>query len=189
MSVLPGNSSDAVPPSNPDWGEALIAHESWLRKVILARTGEIQAVEDVFQRVALAAVEQASPLTDPAKVAPWLHRLAVIHSARYRRTLGRERRAMRNLTENRAQLDNGRTGNVLVWLVARERHDQTRRALGRLDGADFEILMLKYGEKWSCRQIAERLGITEKAVDSRLTRARVRLRHELLTSGIEGKEQ
>jgi RNA polymerase sigma-70 factor (ECF subfamily) len=181
-------SSDAVTPSRPDWGAALVAHESWLRTVILARTGEIQAVEDVFQRVALAAVEQAAPLIDPAKVAPWLHRLAVIHSARYRRTMGRERRAMRSFNENRAHLSNGCAGDVLGWLVARERHDQTRLALARLEGADVEVLMLKYGEKWSCRQIAERLGISEKAVDSRLTRARVRLRHELLASGIEGSE-
>jgi RNA polymerase sigma-70 factor (ECF subfamily) len=180
---------DAVPPSRPDWGAALVAHEGWLRKVILARTGEVQAVEEVFQRVALAAVEQAAPLIDSAKIAPWLHRLAVIHSARYRRTMGRERRAMRSINERPAHLNNGHAGDVLGWVVARERRDQTRLALARLDGADVEMLMLKYGERWSYRQIAERLGITEKAVDSRLTRARDRLRHELLASGIGGNEQ
>jgi RNA polymerase sigma-70 factor (ECF subfamily) len=188
MGVLPGTSSIAVSSSPPDWGAALVAHEGWLRKVILARTGEVQAVEEVFQRVALAAIEQAAPLIDSAKVAPWLHRLAVIHAARYRRTMGRERRAMRCFTERRAYLNNGHADDVLGWLVARERCHQTQRALARLNGADVEMLMLKYGERWSCRQIAERLGITEKAVDSRLTRARERLRHELLASGIEGKE-
>jgi RNA polymerase sigma factor (sigma-70 family) len=49
--------------------------------------------------------------------------------------------------------------------------------------------MFKYGERWSYRQIAERLGITEKAVDARLTRARARLRSELIASGIRGEEQ
>ena len=43
--------------------------------------------------------------------------------------------------------------------------------------------MLKYGEQWSYRLIAERLGISEKAVDSRLMRARDRMRHELLELG------
>jgi RNA polymerase sigma-70 factor (ECF subfamily) len=177
----------ALPPT--DWGSALAAHEGWLRKVILARTGEVQAVDEVFQRVALAAVEQAAPLADPAKVAPWLHRLAVIQSARYRRTLGRERRAMRSFTERQIDLGNGFAGDVLAWLVARERHDQTQQALTRLEGADVEILMLKYGERWSYRQIAGRLGITEKGVETRLTRARARLRHELIASGIKGEEQ
>jgi RNA polymerase sigma-70 factor (ECF subfamily) len=176
---------DADPPSGPDWGLALAAHEGWLRKVILARTGEVQAVEEVFQRVALAAVEQAAPLADPAKIVPWLHRLAVVQSARYRRSQGRERRALRGFTEKQVHLGNGDAGDVLGWLVARERHDQTQQALTRLEGADVEILMLKYGERWSYRQIAERLGITERAVDARLVRARARLRQELIVSGID----
>jgi RNA polymerase sigma-70 factor (ECF subfamily) len=171
-----------------DWEGALVAHEGWLRKVILARTGEAQAVDEVFQRVALAAVEQAAPLADAAKVAPWLHRLAVIQSARYRRQLGRERRALRVFSKERVNLANGHASDILAWLVAAERHDQTRAALSRLRGADVEVLMLKYGERWSYRQIAERLGLTERGVDARLTRARERLRHELIASGINESE-
>ncbi len=171
-----------------DWGRALAAHEGWLRKVILARTGEAQAVDEVYQRVALAAVAQAAPLTDPQKVAPWLHRLAVIQSARYRRSLGRERRALQGFAERRIHLENGHAHGALNWLVARERVDQTQQALARLAGPDAEVLMFKYGERWSYRQIAERLGITERAVDARLARARARLRQELLDSGIKGEE-
>jgi RNA polymerase sigma-70 factor (ECF subfamily) len=48
--------------------------------------------------------------------------------------------------------------------------------------------MLKYGERWSYREIAERLGITEKAADARLMRARDRLRRELFTLGITGED-
>ena len=60
------------------------------------------------------------------------------------------------------------------------------RRCGALSGADAEILLLKYGERWSYREIAERLGITEKAVDARLLRAEARLRHELAELGIDG---
>jgi len=172
-----------------DWGSALALHEGWLRKVILARTGELQAVDEVLQRVALAAVEQAAPLADAAKMAPWLHRLAVIQAARYRRKLGRERRALRSFTEQRMQRGNGHAGDVLKWLLDRERHDQTQEALSRLAGREVEVLLLKYTERWSYRQIAERLGITEKAVDARLTRARSRLRCELIALGMNEDEQ
>jgi len=188
MTAQPRSQADGEPPAT-DWGSALAAHEGWLRKVILARTGEVQAVDEVFQRVALAAVEQAAPLADPAKAAPWLHRLAVIHAARYRRKLGRERRALHGFAENQVHLGNGHADGVLGWLIARERDDETRCALTRMSGADVEILMFKYGERWSYRQIADRLGITEKAVDARLTRARARLRSELIASGIRGEEQ
>jgi RNA polymerase sigma-70 factor (ECF subfamily) len=64
----------------------------------------------------------------------------------------------------------------------------TRQALLSLEGRDAEILLLKYGERWSYRQIVERLGITDKAVDCRLLRARERLRNELSRLGIEGED-
>jgi RNA polymerase sigma-70 factor (ECF subfamily) len=156
--------------------------------VILARTGEPQAVEEVFQRVALAAVEQKAPLADPEKVAPWLHRLAVVQSARYRRKLGRERRAIKHVADTQICLGNGYADDALAWLVRKERDEQTRAAVARLAGADVEILLLKYGERWTYRQISERLGITEKAVDARLARARQRLREQLIALGIDSNE-
>src|SRR4029077_12617094 len=45
MAAQPRSQADAQAPAI-DWGSALAAHEGWLRKVILARTGEIQAVDE-----------------------------------------------------------------------------------------------------------------------------------------------
>ena len=171
-----------------DWGACLAAHEPWLRKVIYARTGERQGVDEVFQQVALAAVEQRAPLADASKAPAWLHRLAVVCSARYRRKLGRGRRAMAAVAGHRRHESNGHAPDLLTWLAGQERQEKTRQALTRLAGRDAEVLLLKYGERWSYRQIAERLGITEKAVDTRLVRARERLRQELIRSGIDGSE-
>ena len=138
-----------------------------------------------FERVVLAAFEQRSRLADPDKLAPWLHRIAVIQACRYRRKLGRERRALNRLVERKLSLENGYADDVLSLLLNKERDEQVRRATLRLPGGDAEILLLKYGERWSYRQIAERLGITEKAVDARLLRARARLRQELIDLGID----
>lgn len=181
---LPRPVPEGADPIGPDWAVLLAAHEGWLRKVILVRTGEAQAVDEVFQRVALAAVEQAAPLADEARAGPWLHRLAVIQSARYRRKLGRERKALRTISGHAPHLGNGYAQSALGWLLDRERHERTQRALARVPAGDAEVLMLKYGERWSYRQIAARLGITEKAVDARLMRARGRLRRELEELGI-----
>jgi RNA polymerase sigma-70 factor (ECF subfamily) len=163
----------------------MLAHEGWLRKVILARTGEAQAVDEVFQRVALAALENHGRLSDPAKLAPWLHRIAVIQSCRYRRKLGRERRAVAGLAERRYSLENGYADDVIALLLAKERRQQVRQAMSRLPGRDAEVLLLKYGEHWSYRQIAQHLGISEKAIDARLLRARTRLRQELTEMGLD----
>jgi RNA polymerase sigma-70 factor (ECF subfamily) len=170
--------------SGADWAAWLVAHQGWLRKVILARTGDPQAVDEVFQRVALAAVENHNRLADPAKLAPWLHRIAVVQSCRHRRKLGRERRAMGRLIEHKSSLENGYADDVVALLLKSERRERVRRAMSKLAGRDAEILMLKYGELWSYRRIAGHLGITEKAVDARLLRARARLRHELIDLGL-----
>ena len=74
-----------------DWGATLAEHERWLRRVVAARVGEPQAVDEVMQNVALAAVAQRSPLLNPARAAVWLYRLAVRHVLIYRRKTGRQR--------------------------------------------------------------------------------------------------
>lgn len=163
-----------------DWQAVLKEHDRWLRTVIYARLGEYQAVEEVLQEVALAAVRQKAPIADPAKVAPWLYRLAVTQSLMYRRRMGRRRK----LTERYAaryqptEADR-RQPDPLGWLLADERRQLIRDALARLPQRDAEILLLKYTEDWSYREIAQRVGASESAVETRLHRARQRLRREL----------
>ena len=72
-----------------DWQSELALHERWLRTIVRARVRESDAVDDVMQEVALAAIEQKSPVNDPTKVAPWLYRVAVMQSLLYRRSRGR----------------------------------------------------------------------------------------------------
>ena len=74
-----------------DWGATLAEHDRWLRRVVASRLGESQAVDEVMQDVALAAVAQRSPLHNPARVAVWLYRLAVRQVLIYRRKTGRQR--------------------------------------------------------------------------------------------------
>ncbi|HEY2826609.1 MAG TPA: sigma-70 family RNA polymerase sigma factor, partial [Pirellulales bacterium] len=65
-----------------------------------------------------------------------------------------------------------------------ERQVLVRQALARLQSRDAEILMLKYTEDWNYRQLAERLGISHSAVETRLHRARARLRIELIALNV-----
>ena len=168
------------------WERCLAGHEAWLRRVIEVWTEEPQAVEEVWLQVALAAVEQRWPLVDPTKVGPWLHRLAVIAAARYCRQLGRQRRALSGLAGVRQNV--GAAVDPLRLLMRRERLELTRQAIASLAPRDAEILLLKYGERWSYRQIADHLGITDRAVDSRLLRARDALRQALASLGIDEDE-
>jgi RNA polymerase sigma factor (sigma-70 family) len=172
-----------------DWAAVLAEHDRWLRTVLFARLGERQAVDDVMQEVALAAVEQKAPLADANKVSPWLYRLAVTQALLYRRRMGRRRK----LTDNYAQRvrpseGDSRTRDPLDWLLADERQKLVRVALGRLPSRDAEILLLKYSEDWNYHDIARHLGIGHSAVEARLHRARQRLRRELAALDVEPGE-
>jgi RNA polymerase sigma-70 factor (ECF subfamily) len=172
----------------PDWQVLLAAHGRWLRTVVYARVGEPQAVDEVMQEVALAAVRQKAPLRDAAKAAPWLYRLAVRQSLMYRRKQGRRRRLTNGYTEHVRGMGGGRQADPLAWLLADERRRLVRSALGRLPRRDAEMLLLKYSEDWSYLEMAEHLGTTSAAVQSRLHRARSRLRSELAVLEIVGSE-
>ncbi len=162
-----------------DWESVLAKHEGWLRTIIYARVGEAQAVDEVMQEVALAAVRQKSPLLDPAKVSPWLYRLAVTQSLLYRRKRGRQRKLTESYAEAARPSEESRGYDPLGWMLSDERRGLVRTALSRIAPRDAEILLLKHTEDWSYQEIAEHLGISRSAVQARLHRARERLRREL----------
>lgn len=182
MSVAPRqlDGQPDIPPATIDWPKALAEHDRWLRTVVVARLGEPQAADEVMQELALAVLRQQAPLSDPAKLAPWLYRLAATQALLYRRQRGRGRKlADRYVQRLRPTEEDSRDADPLSWLLADERRQAIRVALARLSGRDSEILLLKYSEDWSYHELANHLGISHSAVETRLHRARARLRTEL----------
>jgi RNA polymerase sigma factor (sigma-70 family) len=165
-----------------DWASTLLRHDRWLRTVVAARLGERQAVDEVLQEVSLAAVA-AKVAVDPARVAGWLYRLAVRKTLLYRRSRGRQHKLAGNYAQ-RVRDQGGSSTDPLGWLLLDERLALVREALGKIPPRDAEILLLKYSENWSCRDLANHLGQTEAAIESRLHRARARLRDELAGSNV-----
>ena len=149
-----------------------------MRSVVMARVWDRDAVEEVLQNIALAAVSSKVPPRTAERVAPWLYKIAVRQSLLYRRRQGRQRKLMEAYTELRGARG-FQDADPLDWLLAVERQALVRRSLGRLHRRDREMLLLKYTQQWSYEQIAEHLGVSHSAVESRLHRARQRLRHEL----------
>ena len=170
-----------------DWPALLARHDRWLRTAVLARLREPEGVDEVMQRVAVAAIEQRAPLLDLSKAAPWLYRLAIWQTLMYRRRAGRERKLADNYTRDVSAAIGRSEADPLTWLLAEERQRLVRSALERLSRREAEILLLKYTEDWSYRELAMHLGISESAVEARLHRARGRLREELLRDDVSGE--
>lgn len=170
-----------------DWTAVLACHDRWLRTAVFARLREVDGVDEVMQAVAVAALRQQAPLVDVSKVAPWLYRLAVWQTLQYRRRAGRQRKLVGNYANRLTAHQDRDPCDPLAWLLSDERQRLTRSAVERLPRQDAEILLLKYTEDWSYRELAAHLGIAEGAVESRLHRARSRLRRELADLNVLGE--
>ena len=171
-------------------GELVQVHGSWLRSVIFARVRNWHAVEDVLQELGLALTQLGVPPGQDCR--PWLRQVAIRQALLYRRRNGRLRRREGTAAEiHREEGGNGRLQcpDPLEWLVARERAEMIRAAIGELPPVEAELLMLKYGEGWSYEQIAQHLRTTPAAVQSRLHRARTHLRQKLASLLKESSER
>jgi len=174
---LPHNAAGGA---RADWGAALQRHAGWLRRVVLNRVGEPQAVDEVMQEVSLAAVLGGGGNTAAApNPAAWLYRVAVRQALLHRRRSGRRRKLIEAFASRSTPAPNDSAANPLRWLISNERDGLVRSALARAPRRDADVLVLKYAEQWSYRQIADHLGLSESAVEARLHRARRRLRDEL----------
>ncbi len=160
-----------------NWTAALEQHGPWLRRVLCGRIGNRHEVEDLIQDIALAVFRKQDVLPeDPQRVAPWLYRLAVRQSINFHRKKGRKSNAR---PTSDLEVTDGQV-EPLDWLLAIERRSAIQTAIEKLSPRDRDVLMLKYNENWSYRQLAQHLGIKEKTVEYRLMRARKRLRTLLI---------
>jgi RNA polymerase sigma factor (sigma-70 family) len=86
----------------------------------------------------------------------------------YRRRRGRQCRLLDQYAQSRGgQCELSSTPDPLAYLIRDERGELIRKALARLPRRDAEILLLKYTEDWSYRELAAHLGVSESAVEAR----------------------
>ncbi|MCA9179658.1 MAG: sigma-70 family RNA polymerase sigma factor [Planctomycetales bacterium] len=162
----------------PDWSALILEHESWLRRVLHARLGQEEEVDETLQNLALSLMRRPPQLEDPSKAAACLYRAAVRQALMFRRSAGRRRRLIADFAQTRPA-ESLTVSDPLTWLMCQERRGQVRLALRALPPREREVMMLKHGENMSYDEIARTLGTTVAAVESRLYRARQRLRRQL----------
>jgi len=163
------------------WTQLMTDHRGWLGAVIFARVRDRDAVEEVLQETALAAVA-GTHCVDSEKMSRWLYRVAIRQSILYRRKQCRNTKKTEGYKAQTLvnQTTVGRDADTpYEILAAHEQAELVSRAVCRLTNSDREVLLLKYTENWSCQEIATRLGVSLTAIKSRLLRARGNLRREL----------
>ena len=156
-----------------------LENESWLRTVVRSRVQETDAVEDIMQNIALALVRQRDTLREIGQLGGWLYQVAVKQVLMYRRTKGRRRNFHNRLVTQTSP--ESLTSNVdpAAGVLAAEERSAVREAMQELDELDRQVMMLKYVEGWTYRQLADNLGVSENTIEYRLLKARRRLKSML----------
>lgn len=169
-------------------------HQERLLRLCERLLGDVEEARDATQEVFLKAFRKAGAFRPQGQVYTWLYRIAVNHCLnRLRR-----RRLVRFLRWDDPPEDADApafdppdpAADPAAALEARRRWWATRRAIEKLPAGQRAVLILARFEGLSYRQIAEVLGITEGAVESRLFRAmrRIEAAQETPTSRVTPRE-
>ena len=158
-----------------------LENESWLRTVVRSRVGEVDAVDDIMQNIAMALVKQKDSLSEINRLSAWLYQVAVKQVLMYRRTRGRRRNFEDRLFRQSSPAATTEPVCPVERVLVAEQQEQVRNAVEKLDELDRQILMLKYSEGWTYRQLSEHLGVKEDTIEYRLMKSRKQLRGVLST--------
>lgn len=167
----PENDPEPNAMSNPVPTEDLLRAMVALRPLARALARDEAGADDLLQGTATRALE--APPVAVSKLPGWLAKV-MTHRLRDER-----RRELRR--GQREQVTAAREGTPSTAELV-ERHELRMRlmqALSSLDATHREAVLLRYFEGLPPRKIAARLGVPVKTVDSRLFRARERMRAEL----------
>jgi len=149
----------------------------WVRSVIFGVLGRSVDVDDVAQRVWLKVWREAGRLQDLVCWRGWLYRIARNAAMDVGRGRRRRREAIDHAAEQARRSPPVATPEQQLSAVERER--AVLEAIETLSAIYREPFVLKHVEGLSYRQIGELLGLPPDTVETRLVRARRRLREEL----------
>lgn len=160
------------------YGELTRRHRDWVYRLVRSHTGEPHEALDVTQAVFVAAFT-ALKRFDPSRVfRVWLARIALNKCKDWNR-----RRQVRRLFTFVAPLEEAENiadlqPDAEARLVTAQELSQVMTAIAQLPRALREPLILRTIDERSQAETAQILGISEKAVETRLYRARARLQEK-----------
>ena len=178
-----------VPINRRQFAQTILEDQHKLIAYVLARGGGHQVAEDVVQDVLVKAIAKLPEYAKERPIAfyPWLRQLAWeqmvetfrVHVAAQRRSVDRE--INQNLLGSVPLPDQSAVllADVLVAQQSTPSHrmereqmrEQVQFALGTIAATYREVLIMRYLEELSMREIAECVGATESAIKMRHMRA------------------
>lgn len=148
-----------------------------LRYLIVLSAGQCEIAGEALQQTFLRAVKHMRPFDSQDVLWSWLTVLARSACRDELRRNGRRARFLQRWWYSRSATPPLLTESELDDAFLMERLE---RELEQMPGNDRELLVRKYLRGETVREMAVALGTTEKAIESRLSRARSQLRSRVL---------
>lgn len=134
---------------------------------------------DLLQNTLMQIVRKISSFRGDANFTTWLFRVTANEALMLMRSQRRARARLVHGLDNQ-QLENLANMNVQTYAVAsdisQQRHTQLQHAVNNLPESYKSVVVAHYHQELGLKEIAQRMGMTESAVRSRLHRTRSRLR-------------
>lgn len=167
----------------------VMRHAAAVLRLATIVTGDPVSAEDAAQQAFLSAFRDAKSFRAEASFRAWL--LTITRHAAYRVSKKQSREEpMGDEPLMPLGLEAGwGSDDPEALAIAAERRDLLQRALESLSAADQEVLALRDIEGLHGAEAAEVLGIGERALKSRLHRARLRLAVALRATALEDSDK
>ena len=174
-------------PAALDWDRTLQGHRAWLERLVAARTGSVEHVEEVLQELHLAVAQSESRPAAAEEAAPWLCTIAVRLCARIVRDRVRRQRKLEGFRQAQ-QAQAAPAGDPIFWLLHAEQEAIVREELAALDAETRQVLLWKDVYGLTYPEIAARLAVSRHVAEYRVHAARRELRRRLHARGL-GQEE
>ena len=159
--------------------EIVNRHGGMVYSAALRQTaGNVHLARDILQIVFGDLARKAGAVSDNVVLAGWLHRATVLAAAHLKRREGR-----RQMREELAMRIEGSiaTNGPDDWRQIEPVVDQL---LSNLNARDRDVLLLRFFQERSLKEIGEMIGCGESGASQRISRALEKLRHALARKGI-----
>lgn len=152
-----------------------------LMKFLVKRMGgDYLAAEEVFSHTAEAALKGWYSFENKSSFFTWVCRIGLNKMADYYRDQINERsRLIYPLFKDLANIEDAKLSNEERMAVD-EIRSQLRECLDLLPAEKRQLLQFRYWEDMTLQMIAEKLGISERAAEGKLYRARLALKEVII---------
>jgi len=175
MSTFEIDISRAIGGDSEAFSRVVEQSASTVCSIAMAIVRDVPASEEIAQDVFVAVWKNLSRLRNERSFLPWLRQI----TRNQARTRLRALRAQPQTEELAPSIPDSRK-NAVEELLTNEEHQTLQRVLDDLPDESREVLLLYYREGNSTAHVAALLGLSEPAVRQRISRARARVREEML---------